>query len=149
MSENKITPLQVVQRYHERYLSYEEAFNKDPFSEQDMRKELEKVATTDVDVESDEFLEKMLDIIVEKPQRRIEVNNAALKFCLFVDFYILTQEEELPDNILKDYNNLPVKDSLKSFYSVANGKFVKNEEIEITDDMKQYFKQVIQQMRGQ
>ena len=150
MSENKkFTPLEIVERYHQRYLEYESAFNNDPFNDQDLRKQLNEVVKSGIDTESEEFLNKMVDIVVEKPQRRVEVNNAALKFSLFVDFYLLTQEEELPDKIKKDYDSLPIKDSLKSFFSVKDGKFVRNEKQEISPDMKQYFKDIVSQIKQQ
>ncbi len=85
----------------------------------------------------------MVDVVVEKPQKRADVNNAAFKFALFTDFYMMTNEEELPENVMKDYNNLPIKDSIKTFYSIKDGKFVRNEEQEITDEMKNFFKALI------
>lgn len=150
MSENKtLTPLEVVERYHQRYLEYETAFNNDPFSDKDLRDKLDEIVKSNIDTESEEFLDKMVDIVVEKPQRRVEVNNAALKFSLFVDFYLLTQEEDLPDNIMEDYNSLPIKDSLKSFFSVKDGKFVRNEKQEVSPDMKKYFKDIVFQLKQQ
>ena len=49
--------------------------------------------------------------------------------------------------ILKDYNSLPIKESLKTYYSVESGKFVKNEELEITSDMREYFKALVLQLK--
>lgn len=150
MSESKkLSPIQVVQRYHERYLEFEAAFNKNPFNEQELQNQLKEVVESDLDVESEEFLEKMVGIMIEKPQKRADVNNAALKFSMFADFYMLTQEEELPESLLKDYESLPIKDSLKPFFSIKDGEFVRNEEQEISEDMKNYFKAIINQVKIQ
>jgi len=150
MSENKkLTPLEVVERQHQIYLDYEDAFNKEPFNEGDLQKKIIDIAQSGIDVNSEEFENQMVDLVVDKPQKRADVNNAAFKFALFVDFYLLTQEEELPEKVLKDYDALPIKDSIKSRFSVENGKFVKNEETEVSEDMRNFFKAVIQQTKAQ
>lgn len=144
MSKSKLTPLEVVERYHSKYLEYEAAFNKDPFSEDDLRKQLEEVALSDIDTESDDFLDKMMEIVIAKPRKRADVNNAAFKFSLFTDFYSLTNENPLPDKILKDYDALPIKDNIKTYYSIKDGNFVKNEKEEITEDMRDFFKKQVE-----
>ena len=150
MNENKtLTPLQVVERYHQIYVDYEKAFNKNPFSQEDLNQQLKEVVASGTDTESDEFLNKMIAIVIEKPQKREDVKNAALKFCLYADFYIMTQEEILPENIIKDYDNLPVKDGLKSFYSVKDEEFVKNEHQEITEELRGYIKAITNQVKAQ
>lgn len=147
MSKSKITPLQVVERYHKRYLEYEAAFNKNPFNREDLQKKLQDIVESGVDTDSEEFSTEMMEIVIEKPQKRAEVNNAALKFSLFVDFYLLTEEVDLPESILKDYESLPIKNDIKSLYSVKDGDFVRNEEQEVSEDMKNYFKAIIKQIQ--
>lgn len=147
MSKNKITALQVVERYHKRYLEYETAFNKNPFNREDLQNKLKDIVASNIDTDSEEFTSQMMEIMIEKPQKRAEVNNAALKFCLFTDFYLLTQEEDLPEDILKDYESLPIKNDIKSFYSVKDGDFVRNEDQEISNEMKNYFKEIIKQVQ--
>tara|TARA_R110002012_G_scaffold119169_1_gene268157 strand:- start:161 stop:625 length:465 start_codon:yes stop_codon:yes gene_type:complete len=150
MSKNKKpSALDIVIRYHEKYLEYETAFNKNPFNEADMKKELDKVIAENINPDSEEFLERMVDLMVEKPQKKVEVNNAALKFIFFVDFYLMTQEDPLPENISKDYDSLPIRQRLKSMYAIQDGEFVKNEKIEVSPDMKNYFKAMIKQLKLQ
>jgi len=146
MSKTKLTPLQVVERHHERYLEYEKAFSDNPFSHDQLRQELAKIIELGLDMDSDEFVEKMVDIVVEKPERNLDVEKAARKFIHFADFYTLTQEEELPESILKDYENIPIRNSMKPFFSINAGKFVRNEDNEVTPEMRQYFKNVIKQV---
>ena len=149
-TNKKLSPLEVVERYHQRYLAYERAFYKDPFNEGDLQKKVLELAQSGIDLDSEEFENQMVDLVVDKPQKRADVNNAAFKFALFTDFYLLTQEEELPKEILKDYDSLPIKDSIKSFFSVDDeGNFVKNEETEVSDDMRNFFKAIIQQTKLQ
>ena len=149
MSKNKLTPLEVVERYHKRYLEYEAAFNKDPFTEEQRQKEVLKIAKSDIDIDSEEFIEKMVETMIDKPYKIADVNNAASKFIMFADFYLLTQEEELPEEIKKDYDALPIKDSIKTYFSIKDGEFIKNEKEEDTEEMKNYFKALIQQIKAQ
>lgn len=149
MSKNKPTPLEVVERYHQRYLEYEGAFNNDPFTEKQRQEEVVKIAESGIDLESEEFLEKMTDAMIDKPRKVADVNNAAAKFIMFTDFYLLTQEDELPEQIQKDYDNLPIKDDIKTHFSIKDGKFVKNEESSIDEETKKYFKTMIEQIKIQ
>ena len=149
MSKNKLTPLEVVERYHGKYLEFESAFNKNPFNQGDLQKKLKELADSNIDVDSEEFQNKMIDLVVEKPQKRADVNNAAFKFVMYTDFYLLTQEEELPEKILKDYNSLPIKDQIKTNFSIKDGEFVRNEKQEVTDDMRKFFKDIINQLKTQ
>jgi len=143
----RMTPLAVVEQYHEKYLEYENAFNSDSGSREDIEEELKKLIDSGLDEESEEFNSKMVDIMIDKPQKQSDVNNAAYKFYLFAEFYILTQEEELPENIKKDYASLPIKDNVKTYFSVEAGKFVKNQEEGLTDNMREYFKSVVTQVK--
>ena len=137
MSNKKATPLQVVKRYHERYLEYENAFNNDPFDEKGVQKELEEVINSGVSFDSEEFENAVIDLMVEKPARRADVNNAASKFFYYAEFYIATQEEELPESIKKDFDTLPIKKGMKPYFSIKNGKFVKNEDAPINIQKEQ------------
>ncbi len=64
------------------------------------------------------------------------INNAALKFAYFVDFYLLSEDEDLPENIMQDYENLPIRATIKTYYSIKDGKFVENEKLEVTEEMR-------------
>lgn len=128
---SKLTPLQVLERSHSQYLEYEQAFNDNPFDDSKIKEELKKVIDSGVDFDSKEFEDSVIDLMIEKPAKRTDVNNAALKFLMFTEFFMLTQSEEISDKILKDYNQLPIKDTLKSFYSIEDGKFVRNEKVPI------------------
>ena len=131
MSKNKLTPLQVVERYHERYLEYENAFIKNPFDESTIKAELEKVIDSGANFDSEEFENAVVDLMIEKPARRSDVNNAALKFYLFAEFYLQTQTEDLPEKIQKDFENLPISKDIKPFYSIKDGEFIRNEDVPI------------------
>ena len=144
---DKDTPLVLVEKYHAKYIEYETAFNNDPNNKEGTEDQLRKLISSTEDEESEEFINSMIDIVVERPQKKSDVNNAAFKFLMYADFYTLTQKEPLPENILKDYNSLPIKESLKTYYSVESGKFVKNEELEITSDMREYFKALVLQLK--
>lgn len=151
MSKSKpITPLELVKLYHGKYIEYEIAFNKNPINQEDLRKELEGLVGETTDTESDEFFNKMANIVIEKPQRRADVNTAGLKFLLYADFYKATNTEELPENIEKDYEGLSVlKDNFKFFNSIENGDFVKNEDVKMDDNTRAYFKSVYKQIKAQ
>ena len=131
MSDKKLSALDVVERYHKRYLEYEAAFNSDPFDENKVHDKLKEVANSGVDFDSEEFENTVVDLMVEKPTRRSDVNNAALRFFLYAEFFQLTQEEALPEEIKKDFDNLPIAEDLKPFYSIKSGKFVRNEDVPI------------------
>lgn len=131
MSDKKLSPLDVVERYHKRYLEYEAAFNTDPFDESKVHDKLKEVANSGVDFDSEEFENTVVDLMVEKPTRRADVNNAALRFFLYAEFFTLTQEQELPENIKNDFESLPIAEDLKAFFSIKAGKFVRNEDVPI------------------
>lgn len=150
MSTNKLTPLEVVKRYHERYLEYEGAFNKTPFTNKDIEKDVLEVVNSDIDIDSSEFVEKMFSAIDEKTSKREDVNSAAYKFVFYTDFYLMTQEEDLPEKLLKDYDNLTfVKDSLKESYSIKDGEFVENSKKSIPPERVQYYKEIHKQIKLQ
>lgn len=149
MSKSKLTPLEVVERYHEKYLQYETAFNKNPYSEKERQEEVVKLAKSDIDLESQEFLDKMADLMIDRSYKIADVNNAASKFVMFVDFFLLTQEEELPENIMKDYDALPIKENIKTYFSIKDGEFVRNEDLVLDDETKNYFKAIIKQIKEQ
>lgn len=148
MSDKKLSPLSVVERYHQRYLEYEAAFNSDPFDENQVQGKLKEVIESGVSFDSEEFENTVVDLMIEKPTRRTDVNNAALRFYLYAEFYLLTQDEDLPENIKKDFDNLPIAEGLKSFYSVKGGKFVRNEDVPIKVE-KEKLKQLYQALRSQ
>lgn len=140
---NKMSPIEIVERYHEKYLEYEKAFNDNPFDESTIRVELEKVIESGASFDSEEFENAVVDLMIEKPARRSDVNNAALKFFLYTEFYLLTEEEPLPKKIEEDYKNLPIGQELKPFYSIINGDFVRNEDVPINiqkDKLKELYK---------
>lgn len=149
MSKSKLTPLEVVERYHSRYLEYEAAFNKNPFTEKQRQEEILKIAKSGIDLDSEEFINQMTETMIDKPYKAADVNNAASKFIMFTDFYLLTQEEDLPENIRKDYDSLPIKDNIKTYFSIKDGEFVRNEDIEIDQQTKDYFKQIVAQIQSQ
>lgn len=149
MSDKKLAPLEVVERYHEKYLEYETAFNKNPFTEKQRQEEVIKIAKSDMDLESEEFLNKMAELMIDKNYKIADVNNSAAKFVMAVDFYLLTQEEDLPEEVLNNYNSLPIKDSIKTYFSIENGEFVRNEDVILDDETKNYFKALIKQIRDQ
>lgn len=149
MSKNKPSPLEVVERYHAKYLEYEAAFNKAPFSEKERQEEVVNIAKSDIDLDSKEFEEKMIEAMIDKTYKIADVNNSAAKFAMFVDFYLLTQEKELPKNILNDYNTLPIKESIKTHFSIKDGEFIRNEKLVINEDTKAHFKLLIQQIKNQ
>lgn len=143
----RLTPLAVVEKYHAKYIEYEVAFNNDDTNKEDTEAQLRNLIESDIDEESEEFMNTVINIMVEKPQKKSDVNNAAFKFLMYTDFYILTQEKPLPENILEDYNSLPIRENIKTYYSVEGEKFVKNEKEEITSEMRDYFKAVITQLK--
>lgn len=139
----KISPREIVERYHEKYLEYEKAFNDNPFDESTIKVELEKVIKSGASFDSEEFEKAVVDLMVEKPARRSDVNNAALKFFLFTEFYLMTEEKPLPKKIEEDYKNLRINENMKPFYSIINGDFVRNEDTPINiqkDKLKELYK---------
>lgn len=132
MSKNKLTPIEVVERYHTRYLEYEEAFNKNPFNESTIKAELEKIISSGASPDSEEFENAVVDLMIEKPAKRTDVNNSAIKFFLFTEFYLLTENDPLPEKIERDFKNLPIGKDIKPFYSIKDGDFVRNEDVPIS-----------------
>ena len=130
-------------------MEYEKAFNNDPGLKTNIETDVEQIVSSKIDVNSQEFLDKMFQSIDEKIRKREEVNNAAYQFFTYAEFFTLTNEEDLPDEIKKDYDNSPLKELLKSKYSVENGVFVNNEKIEISPEREKYFKEVYNQLRTQ
>ena len=145
---NKNTLIQVVERYHKRYLEYETAFNKNPFSQEELMLEVKKMADTDADIDDPIILDKMIDIVIEKPQKKADVNTSAIKFMLAADFYYQITDEELPPHIQKDYEDLPIRKEMKTFYSIENGDFIKNESTEVDENMKNYMKSILGQIKN-
>lgn len=148
MSKSKFTPIEVVERAHKKYLEYEQAFLKQPFSEDDLQKQLMEIVEKDGDFDSPEFENTVVELMLEKPAKRVDVNNTATKFSNYVEMYLLTNEEPLPENIQKDYDKLPIKESQKPFYSIENGKFVKNEDVPMTIE-KENLKVIYRQLKEQ
>lgn len=147
--KTKLTPLEVVERYYNKYLEYEKAFNNNPFDEKSLDKEFHSLINSDIDIESDEALNKMLDVVIEKPQKRADVNTSAIRFLMCADFYFLVSEEPLPEKMQKDYENLEVlKDSYKPYYSVEGGEFVKNEDKKMDDNTKEFLKNIYRQEKA-
>lgn len=132
MSNERLTPLEIVQRYYDIYLEYEQAFNNNPFDESKTQEALKKVIESGADFDSKEFEDTVIDLMIEKPTKRTDVNNAALRFYLYADFYTKTQTEDLPEKLKKEYEISPFKTTLKSFYSIDKGNFIKNEDAPIT-----------------
>lgn len=128
---SKLTPLQILERHYNKYIEYENAFNNDPFDETKIQQELVKAAKSSSNFDSEEFKETVIDLMIEKPARRSDVNNAALRFYLYTEFFLLTQEEDVPDYIMKDFNSLPIKETMKPFFSIKEGKFIRNEDTPI------------------
>lgn len=148
MSNNKLSPLSVVERYHKRYLEYEAAFNSDPFDENQVQEKLKEVINSGVSFDSEEFENTVVDLMIEKPTKRVDVNNAALRFYLYAEFYLLTENTELPESIKKDFDNLPIAQDMKSFYSIKNGNFVRNEDVPIKVE-REKLKQLYQALKSQ
>lgn len=151
MSKKKIkpTPLEVVELYYSRYLEYENAFSKNPFSEKDRQQEVVDIANSGIDTDSDEFMDKMIEAMIDKPRKVADVNNAAAKFAMYTEFFLLTQEDELPENIQKDFDSLPIKDMIKTHFSIKDGEFVRNEDMKVDQETKDYFKAMIEQIKIQ
>lgn len=150
MSEKtRLTPLQVVERYHSKYVEYETAFNSEPFDKNEIEEKLKNLITKGVDPESEEFNDVIVSVMVEKPARRSDVDVAAMKFMTYASFFELTQEDTLPEHIEKDYKKLS-ENSYKFGYSIENGKFVKNEDTPVKlnkDYLKQVYKEIKSQMK--
>lgn len=139
----KPTSLEVVERYHARYLEFEKAFNDNPFNKEDVQEQIKLIVEQDLD--EDKQFDQLVEVVFEKQERQSDVNLSAVKFIMFVDYYLMTEENPLPENIQKDYDNIPqkVKESLKTKNSVHDGKFVRNEKKVITEAEKEYLKSVI------
>lgn len=133
MSKSKIDTLELVTLAHSRYTEYEAAFVKEPYTEKGIQEQLKK-ATEDFDFDSPEFEEIVINTMIEKPARRADVTNAATKFTYYAAFYIATEDKELPADIKKDYDALVLNNKVIYYHSIINGKFVKNEEKDVTLD---------------
>jgi len=148
MSKNKVKPLDLIERYHKRYIEYEKAFNDDPFDEKKVQNQLKEIIDTGVSFDSEEFENKVIDLMIDKPTRRADVNNAALRFFLYAEFFTLTQEQELPENIKNDFESLPIAEDLKAFFSIKAGKFVRNEDVPIKIE-REKLKNLYQALKNQ
>ncbi len=144
------TSLEIVERYHEKYLEFEKAFNNDPFNKEDTQKQVEKIVSESNDIDEDEIFKKMASIIFEKQERQSDVNTSAIRFILYVDFYTMTEKKSLPKKILDDYNAIPeqIKNSIKPLNAVVEGKFVRVEKKEITTEEANYLKNIVEQVKS-
>ena len=131
MSDKKLSALDIVERHHKRYLEYEAAFNNDPFDETKVQDKLKEVVNSGVAFDSKEYEDTVVDLMIEKPTRRSDVNIAALRFFLYAEFFQLTQDTPLPKEVKKDFDNLPISEGLKPFYSIESGRFVRNDDVPI------------------
>lgn len=131
MESTKFTPIQIVQRYYDRYLEYEQAFNSDPFDPTKLQEQLKEMVMAGAEVDSPQFEDAVVDLMVEKPARRADVTNSALKFQLFAEFYLATQEEKLPEELQKSYEDLSKITPVKPYHSIKDGKFIKNDDTPI------------------
>lgn len=145
--KKKIKPIEVVERYHKKYLEYEAAYNKNPIDQERLQKEIMSIVDKYDDFEDEKFQNEIVEIAIEKPQRASDVEKAAIKFCLYTDFYYMTNEEPLPKNIQEDYDKLPVKKQMNPFYSIEAGEFVKNETKDIGLS-QEYFKDIFNQLKN-
>lgn len=141
-------PIELVQRYYDIYLEIEKAFNDDPSNKEDIEKQLKGILEKGMEPDSDELIDSMAEILIDKQQKANDVHNIAIKFMLSVDFYNRTQKEQLPGHVKELYDKLPTKDILKPQFSVESGKMVRNEQLIVTPEMKEYFKKVMQQLEG-
>ncbi len=116
--------LKVVESYHSMYVSYRSAHTnlKDKKEQliEKLKPLLEKSTSEDKDFK--EMSKDYLSMISTYPQ---EVNFFATKFVHAADLYIIVTEEELPEEISRDYIQLKGIE-YKSSFSIKKGKFVKN-----------------------
>lgn len=122
---NKITPLQVVERYYERLLEYEKAADKSFTSPDEIKEKLSSAIKSGTDVDEDEFKNLVSDMVVRQAEKRADVEKAALKFAMYTDFYLKTQEEKLPDPIYKAYERINISSQMDEIYVIENESFIK------------------------
>ena len=100
--KTKLSPLEVVERYYQKYVEYENAFNNDPFDDSKIQEELKKVLESKkgLDFDSEEFNDAVVSVMVEKPMRRNDVNEA--KFFHSVQNGKFVRNEDAPIKVEKE-----------------------------------------------
>ena len=144
--ENKA--IETVETYHKRYLEFENAFEGEADDEKKISEELETIVKNAKDFEDEKFKDAVVELTINKVLKRTDVTNAALRFYMSVDFYNTLGLDPLPEQIQKDYNNLPIRQQIKTYHSIEKGKFVRNvnEDPQIEkEQFKQYFDALQQQ----
>lgn len=143
MSKNSNKALQIVERYYKIYTDYENAFNKGKKPKESVIEELKTVLAKNKPNE-DDFKDFAKEQYIGESQKSLDVQFAANKFIMAVNFYKQLETEELPTNMKKDYENLN-KMVYKPTYSVDNETMVRNEKI---DDSKIDFETLYKELKN-
>lgn len=122
---NKSTPLQIVDRYYNRLLEYERAGDKGFTSPEEIKEKLSFAIKSGKDIDEGEFKDLVSDMVVRQAEKRADIEKAAIKFALYTDFYLKTQEEELPEEVLKAYEKINIKTQMEEMYVIENESFIK------------------------
>lgn len=136
-TKTKLTPLQVVERYYNRYIEFETAFNKKVLNDNETNKKILDIVDKGIKFDSEEFENNVLDLIISKEMKRSDVTTAAMTFMMFTKFYLLTESEDLPKELKEEYNKLQKVHDNISFYSIENGDFVLKEKDSLKVDKNQ------------
>jgi|TARA_R110000772_G_scaffold100223_2_gene200412 hypothetical protein len=122
---NKATPLQIVDRYYNRLLEYEKAGEKNFTNPEEVKEKLSSAIQSGVDVDEAKFKNLVSDMVVRQAEKRADIEKAAIKFAMYTDFYLKTQEEELPEEVLKAYERISIQSQMEEMYVIENDSFIK------------------------
>src|SRR5690606_38374466 len=119
----------VLRTYYERFLAFDIAYKNEFKSREDMAKELQDTLVNE-DSNSDRFKNTVREYMTLNSMHSAEVAHSASKFFIAADLYQLVTKKELEEDMAKKY--IELKDNeYKSAFSVKNGKFIRNKDVEL------------------
>jgi hypothetical protein len=138
MSEkNTSKPIDVVKFYYAIYKDNETAYNNAMGTRDGLDKQLREMVSKGNSTEQD-FQNIAKEHITISTVYSSEVMFAANKFLNAADFYLKILDEELPEEMLKDYVVLKNQE-YKQAYSVQNGQFVRNSKVDLPEIPQEHY----------
>ena len=119
-------PLDLVRFYYKLYQDYNKAYNGTVGQTKELENKLKELVKEGNSSDED-FKKVVMDFTRNTSLYTNDITFIANKFLNAADFYIKTNEKDLPAEILKDYITLKDRE-YKTQYSVEKGEFVKNSE---------------------
>lgn len=116
----------IVIKYHTLYKEYDKAFEVNTLSREDITKKILPIIESGSS-EDKEFKDLAKHIYIDNTEQANDVAYYSNKFFITADAYLLTSEEDLPEEITKDYLKLKNQEYTPTF-AILKGKFERKKE---------------------